>query len=69
MCKDLLLILEVDGEIHETEENKNKDKRRERKLRAIGFTILRFKNWEVLYSPNDVYREIKEWVEEKMKST
>ncbi len=67
MCKELLLILEVDGFIHKNEENKKKDKKREKKLRDAGFTILRFQNWEVLYSPDSVYLEIKEWVENKMK--
>jgi very-short-patch-repair endonuclease len=67
MCKELLLILEADGGIHETTLQKEKDERRDRKLKAIGFTVLRYKNWEILYCPDDVYVEIKRWVEEKMK--
>ena len=68
MCKELLLIIEADGGIHETEEQKKKDQRRDSKLRNAGFAILRYKNWEILSSPNEIYAEIKGWVEEKMKS-
>lgn len=68
MCKELLLIIEADGDIHETEKQKKKDQRRDADLRDAGFSILRYKNWEILYSPNEVYTEIKAWVEEKMKS-
>ena len=68
MCKELLLIIEADGDIHETDEQKKKDQRRDADLRDAGFSILRYKNWEILASPNEVYAEIKAWVEEKMKS-
>ena len=68
MCKELLLIIEADGDIHETDEQKKKDQRRDADLRNAGFSILRYKNWEILSSPNEVYAEIKAWVEEKMKS-
>ena len=64
----MLLIIEADGGIHETKEQKAKDQRRDSDLRNAGFTILRYKNWEILSSPNEVYCEIKAWVEEKMKS-
>ena len=59
MCKELLLIIEVDGSIHEIEENRTRDQKRDKKLRDAGFTILRFKNWEVLYSTDSVYLDIK----------
>lgn len=68
MCKELLLILEVDGEIHEIPENKERDMERESNLRAVDFTILRFKNREVLNNEDEVYRKIKEWVELRMKN-
>lgn len=68
MCKELLLIIEADGDIHETEDQKKKDHRRDADLRDAGFSILRYKNWEILASPNEVFAEIKAWVEEKMKS-
>ncbi len=62
MCKELLLILEVDGSIHLLEENIARDKKREDDLKAIGFTILRFPNWMVLERPGDVVMDIIEWI-------
>ena len=49
MCKELMLIIEVDGITHETEEMAKKDEKRDRELEAIGFKVLRFSNWEVLH--------------------
>lgn len=66
MCKELKLIVEVDGFYHDDPAQKAKDKRRDKALNDVGFTILRFKNWEVLYDPNGVYYDIKEWVEGRM---
>ena len=57
-----MLILEVDGSIHLLEESRIKDKKREDDLRAIGFTILRFPNWMVLERPEDVVKDISEWI-------
>ncbi len=67
MCKELLLIVEADGDIHETEEQKEKDRRRDSNLKIAGYNILRYKNYEIIASPDEVYAEIKAWVEEKMK--
>jgi very-short-patch-repair endonuclease len=41
------LIVEVDGATHSTQEELTRDALRERKLRAMGFAILRFQNAEV----------------------
>ena len=67
MCKELLLILEADGGIHDTPRQKERDKKREEDLKAVGYTILRFKNWEIIYCSSSVYEEIKSWVFERMK--
>lgn len=61
-----MLIIEVVGSVHDREEQKAKDEKRDFELREVGFAILRFKNWEILYSPNGVYSDIKKWVEERM---
>jgi very-short-patch-repair endonuclease len=46
-CHKIKLIIEVDGKIHDKEENKNYDKQREDDLRRLGYTIIRFKNEEI----------------------
>ena len=44
MCMPLMLIIEVDGSIHDLEEVKIRDLKREKELKAAGFTILRYTN-------------------------
>lgn len=45
VCLDLLLIIEVDGFTHENEIQHKKDSRRDKILKEIGFTTLRFSSW------------------------
>ena len=48
MCKELMLIVEVDGSIHELEDVRKNDEQRQKALEEAGFTVLRFTNHEVL---------------------
>jgi very-short-patch-repair endonuclease len=48
MCKELMLIIEVDGITHQWEETIKKDANRQRNLENAGFTVLRFRDEEVL---------------------
>ena len=52
-CHELKLIIELDGGIHELEEVKAYDIRREKKLRSLGLTVIRFKN-ELVYTEPEV---------------
>lgn len=63
MCKELNLIIEVDGSVHLLEEVKKKDLIREEKLREAGFEILRFTNEEVLTNINGVIQAIDEKID------
>ncbi|MBK8389926.1 MAG: endonuclease domain-containing protein [Saprospiraceae bacterium] len=47
-CLPLMLVIEVDGFSHQSEEAMIKDQKRAKYLEAFGFTVLRFSNWEVL---------------------
>ena len=64
VCLDLRLVIEVDGITHETEEAAERDQQKDRDLEAVGFTVLRFSNWEVLNRIDDVSGIILRWVEE-----
>ena len=64
MCKDLKLIIEVDGLSHESEEGRLKDKKRDNALAEIGFTTLRFSSREVLNTIDMVSSTILAWINE-----
>lgn len=48
ICKDLNLVIEVDGITHMDEKVIIRDEVKEDKLKALGFTVLRFRDEEVL---------------------
>lgn len=68
MCKDLLLIIEVDGLTHQWEEVALNDHQRQKELSKAGFTILRFDDEEVLNHINDVFYKINEFIEKLEKN-
>jgi len=59
-CKDLMLAIEVDGESHYG--NEEKDKKRDKRLRELGVTVLRFDDFEVRYNTEKVLTEIELWI-------
>ena len=67
-CKDLKLIIEADGGIHAHQKQMDYDQKREKDLIQVGFCILRFPNSQIIDRPDQVFQEIKDWVEQKMKS-
>lgn len=65
MCKELMLIIEVDGSIHQLEEVMKNDMIRQKALEEAGFTVLRFTNDEVLTNIQWVYSFLEDWIEKK----
>lgn len=65
MCKELLLIIEVDGITHHYEGAAEKDAIRQQALEAIGFTVLRFTDEQVLNHMGWVHDYLEEWIEKK----
>ncbi len=66
MCKELMLVVEVDGSIHQLEEVMKYDGERQKALEEAGFTELRFTNEEVLENINAVYNYLEDWIEKKI---
>jgi len=62
MCKELRLIIEVDGITHDTK--LEKDEHRTDELRRAGFNVFRFTDEEVLTNIQGVAGEIKNIIEE-----
>ncbi len=50
-CDELKLIIELDGEVHQDINQKERDLLRDNSLKSMGLTVLRFKNHEVLGNP------------------
>jgi len=61
-CDELKLILELDGNIHFTKEQIEKDKLRDEYLKSSGFAIFRFENYEVLNKQEALLHTIKKLV-------
>ena len=62
LCKDLKLIIELDGYSHEFEQQWKKDKQRQIELEEAGFKVLRFSDDEVMKDLRNVESEIMHWI-------
>ena len=65
MCKELMLIIEVDGLTHQFEETRIKDEKKDRDLTEAGFTVHRFTDEEVLTNIHAVSSFIEEWIRKR----
>lgn len=52
------IVIEVDGDSHETEQGERHDRRRDAWLRAEGFKVLRYDNQQILDNPDYVFLAI-----------
>jgi very-short-patch-repair endonuclease len=66
-CKELKLVVETDGITHLSDENLSKDKLKDEKLKALGITVLRFWDDEVMNDIENVRRTIEIWIENNSK--
>ncbi|MBW9056616.1 endonuclease domain-containing protein [Rhizobium mesosinicum] len=62
------LIVEVDGDSHETEGGRRHDLARDAFLKNQGFTVLRFDNAQVLDGPDYVFIEIQKQAAQYLRS-
>ncbi|MDA1121458.1 MAG: endonuclease domain-containing protein [Bacteroidetes bacterium] len=62
MCKELKLIIEVDGITHHDPEVQENDTIRQKILEDSGFTVIRFDDEDVLNHIDLVHREIEDWI-------
>lgn len=64
-CKDLKLVIEIDGQSHTHEEVVVNDKNRQEKLESFGVHFLRFDDLEVKKEIKYVLNRIYDWIIEK----
>ena len=62
ICKEKLLIIEIDGGQHNEELNMQHDIERTKYLNDRGFKVLRFWNTDIDNNIADVYEEILKWL-------
>ena len=62
LCKELKLIIELDGYSHEFEQKWKKNKLRQKELEEAGFKVLRFSDDEVMKNLRNVESEIMRWI-------
>jgi very-short-patch-repair endonuclease len=63
-CHELKLVIEVDGEIHLSEEVLKHDDGRTGELERLGVKVIRFTNEEVLNNPDQILTQIKDYIAE-----
>ncbi len=63
-CKELKIIIEIDGESHTYEEAPEKDKIRQQRIEEYGVTFLRFDDLDVKRDMPWVLNTVLEWIEE-----
>ena len=68
-CKELMLIIEIDGITHDNEFSQTKDIQREEQLARAGFKIVRFTDEEVLNNMAGVISELEKVISEIENST
>lgn len=68
-CKDLKLIIEVDGASHDFDDAMELDQIRQKNLENLGYQILRFSDWEVLNDFTEVELIIREWIKNNEKNS
>lgn len=61
-CLTKMLIIEIDGGYHTTDEQKHYDEMRTESLERMGFTVIRFTNEEVMSNRQNVIETIKEFI-------
>ncbi len=54
VCRELRLIVEVDGATHSTDEEISRDEHRSAFLRSEGYNLIRFQNDEILNGMDEV---------------
>ncbi|MDR4499528.1 MAG: endonuclease domain-containing protein [Candidatus Scalindua sp.] len=69
MCKELKLIIELDGITHQWEETSVKDEKRSKDLESSGFMVIRFTDSEVLNNMEGVIWRIEKVIEVLESST
>ena len=57
-CPEKAVVIEIDGDVHALDSQTEKDRQREKYLRALGLRIIRYANDDVLNRLDDVLEDL-----------
>ena len=63
-CHQLKLVVEIDGSVHNKEDVKIHDAKRQKEIEALGITVLRFTNNQVKNNPEKIVEGINKTIKE-----
>jgi len=64
-CHEAKLVIEIDGDIHENQENKEYDENRTFELEKLGLKVIRFKNEMITDNINEVLKILQEEIKDR----
>ena len=67
-CHELRLVIEVDGSVHDEEDQWEKDISRTAELEKLGLKVIRFSNEEVFQNERKVSKKITDAVKERLQN-
>lgn len=62
-CKDLRLIIEIDGWTHEDPVTQKRDDLKQKQLEGLGYHLLRFTDYQVLFEIEQVKQKLTAWID------
>jgi very-short-patch-repair endonuclease len=62
-CPELELVIETDGNSHDSENAYEKDRERQQEIERLGIQFLRFNDLDVKRNMSDVFSIIEQWIE------
>ena len=62
-CPGIRMIIELDGEPHFTQEQADKDQKRDNELIALGFKVFQYENLVVFDHPDFIFDDIKSLIQ------
>jgi very-short-patch-repair endonuclease len=68
-CAETRMIIELDGEPHFTQEQADKDLKRDRRLTELGYKVFRYENQIVFDHPDFIFDDIKSLIKPSPPST
>ncbi len=68
-CHQYKLVIELDGNVHQEKDQKERDLGREEELKSLGLHIIRFSNESVLHDTNEVHFKILDKISQLKKLT